>query len=314
MKNLLSIGIEKLKEVPIDTLNFSIHKKDRNRRFYHRRSGSRRIGDYFVWTLVERILKNNLGKSFDLTFSYICKIIPKNEQFRFLEEFEPGYKSQVSPYYIDDYGNIQKNKISQRYDGSYKGPYFIHSEDYKTEQRHKITNHKLDDFKMIYENEEYSYKRYIKHVYPMKSFWHVESGTKKGKFLYYQYREGRIGYRAVKSDFETVIVQGWEKEFKSKEDPEYRRIMTERRKQRELLHRKRNHIRREKEMDLLRIEAHKRKEVLKAEKEKDRIKILAHGFDLVTSFRNEKQTNPDLIHLKQRKLKSAGYCGTFKYI
>jgi hypothetical protein len=67
------------------------------------------INSISPYTRIERILQNNIGKSFDLVFSYYCKQVPKYQQHLFLEEFTKynRWRSRYSYYYTDDEGNIQ---------------------------------------------------------------------------------------------------------------------------------------------------------------------------------------------------------------
>jgi len=94
---------------------------DRHRR--NKRSEYHRVGDYFPYTLAKRVIKNNIGKSFEMAFHYFCTIVPKYQQKYFLQRFENrrhllldgdnrwnGYDF-YSDYYIDDQGLIQTNKI-----------------------------------------------------------------------------------------------------------------------------------------------------------------------------------------------------------
>jgi hypothetical protein len=57
-----------------------------------------------AWTLVHRIIKNNIGKSFDSAFSYYCKHVSKHLQYVFLAEFE---HPRCNDYLVNEFGNIQ---------------------------------------------------------------------------------------------------------------------------------------------------------------------------------------------------------------
>lgn len=83
-----------------------------SRRFYgwdHKRSQ-----DYYniqLFKIIHKIIKNNIGKSFNLTFKYFCKKYPNIRQDLFLNEFE--------------FGVIQHNKYCWKYlvkDGVIYGP------------------------------------------------------------------------------------------------------------------------------------------------------------------------------------------------
>ncbi len=95
-----------------------------------------------IWGIVERVLTNNIGKSFDMAFHYYCTLVPKQYQNDFYNQF--GEESTVryrsyDRYYIDEFGLIQKNKFVRN-----KRPLVIKSLDYKEWYVHKIYNFKVD--------------------------------------------------------------------------------------------------------------------------------------------------------------------------
>jgi len=86
--------------------------KDRKDIWYkYRKSRYHRVGDSYPWQTVERILENNIGKSYDIAFSYYCKLVPKYQQRFFLDEVnkEKRWRIYYNSFYVDDDGNIQKN-------------------------------------------------------------------------------------------------------------------------------------------------------------------------------------------------------------
>lgn len=82
------IDIDKLEELPkrmsryqyLDSKGLNMYDLDKFDHPWYR--------DLKYWEIRKRILENNIGKSFDLAFSYYCKLVPKRLQHEFLEEFE----------------------------------------------------------------------------------------------------------------------------------------------------------------------------------------------------------------------------------
>lgn len=60
--------------------------------------------------IVDRIITNNIGKSFDETYSYYCKLIPKNTEDKHYE-FMGCFEEPHPYYYVDSNGNIQNNNF-----------------------------------------------------------------------------------------------------------------------------------------------------------------------------------------------------------
>lgn len=96
-------------------------------------------------------------------------------------------------------------------------------------------------------------------------------------------------------DYEYVVVSGYALEFSSAKDPEYIRLTSDQRKRKKADARE---LAKEKARKTYSLITKEEKEI-KEEKAKDRIKIEAKGFDYETSFRGEKQINPDVIKEKQ---------------
>lgn len=296
MKNLTPIGIEKLEILPIETLELILTKKNKQDRHWRKgRSDYHHVGDYSPFTIANRVIENHIGQSFDKAFTKFCGLVPKYQQCIFRKQFANHVHERswrYENYYIDERGIIKRTQLINQY----KGPYYFKSDDYATELRHKITGHKKEDFESIHKMETFTYKHYGR----FKGG--PTTGTKKGKLLYYEYglkashmKPLTMRYKAQDKDFIPVTIKGWIKEFKSKSDPEYVRLVNEREKRNEKRQRKNKEVMANKAYDMIsKTELQKKKD-----KELDKQKILSHGFDLITSFRTEKQTNPDLIQLKQ---------------
>ena len=97
--------IEQYDEMP------STEKIRDKRKWWHYKDP--KIGDYGVRDIIERVIKNNLGKSFDMAFHYYCTLVPIHMQHWFLKEFEPKTKPWLmywNFYYIDNEGIIQEWK------------------------------------------------------------------------------------------------------------------------------------------------------------------------------------------------------------
>lgn len=291
MKNLVHMGIEKLSLVPIEHLS-DRPTQARKANWYgwrHRDGDTHKIGDYSPYKIASRLIEKSIGKPFEDTFSYFCTIVPKYQQWVFLEKFEDD-RGNGSDYIIDDEGHIQLG--SSPYSGwykrvrrPYKGPYYFKSNDFKTELRHKITGHPKSRFREVYEKVERTYyNRYYKRVV---------TEIRNGKLLYYEYgttpswrtKPIHERYKAQDSDFEAVIIQGWQKAFDSKQDPEYKRLMSEKRKKSKVSFKKKLILDTERAYEII-LQTEKKKRELK---ELNDQKILAHGFDLTTSFRGENQ-------------------------
>ncbi len=126
MKQLKEVDLEKLSELPIDILTIDIKKKDREDYHSKRHSSWHPVSGIWPNKIVERLLQKNIGKSFDLTFSYYCKLVPKYMQYIFLDEFNPVRRYSWW-YYIDEKGLIQKITYKR------KRIYSVTSFDYKAE-------------------------------------------------------------------------------------------------------------------------------------------------------------------------------------
>ena len=272
MKNLLNKhNIEDLEELPIDTLSLKITKSlIKYTRWNYYGSDIHDTDNISPYTRVKRIIENNIGKSFSLAFSYYCKQVPKYQQHVFLEEFNNDINSRYTQYfYIDEDGLIQRKKDIKRRFVKPKREYTVQSDDYKFVLVHKITGHLKTKFEPVYDgNKNYYYN---------------------SKVLYYEYGVNHFNtkplwqrYKATDNDFEIKVISGWIKYFKSKNDPEFKRYHSEKRKQRRLQRKFDKILLKEKQYCFL-TESEQKKKINKVEND---TKIVAHGFDLVTSFRN----------------------------
>lgn len=259
----------------LDNLPSREVSRDPDRWSYHRRSDYHRVNGYFPHDRITRILKCYIGRPFDEAFSYYCKISPKYQQHIFLEEFKRSYRYWKASWEVDESGNIvHATDIKKRH------PVMIFSDDYKLEWKHKVTGHLMSAFKEIKEKTKFG--TYISYG----SIIGYEYGTDKWRPMPLHLR-----YTASKDDFEAVIVSGWRQILESTNDPRYIRHHAEKQKLRKKNRKLEKIAKREKQYSFLsQTELQKKKD-----KALDRIKIVSHGFDLETSFRTEKQWNPDLI-------------------
>lgn len=262
-------NIEKLEELPY---------KESKREYFIRVHGSTwdRKDHYSKerspYRIARLILENNIGKSFDLAFHYYCSKVPKHEQHYFLGYFRDIFR--YNEWYVDKNGNIQYNKWK-------RNPiYSIKSEDYKTEERHKVTGHKKDHFFPILKFPEPEKKHWIENKIIAYEYCGVETWDRP-RYTIPRYKR----YYAQKSDFEIVIVQGWIKIFESRNDPEYRKLTAEKIK----ADKKKKRDRKKPNDEWYNSYLIKDKERREREEEENKIKIISHGFDLKTSFRNEKE-------------------------
>lgn len=200
MKNLITIGIEKLEELPIESLSVNIRKKDYREHSRRYRFNGHSTDGVSPWKRAERIIEKNIGKSFNKAFSKYCSQVPVYQQRVFLDEFNQNRRWRRRYYYTDKNGCIQRIKQEKK-----KLRYKVESTDAVWEKRHKITGQKIPEF-LTYRYEKYN--GVIQMVYYMKS-------KKYG------------AYKAVDKDFEPVLIKGSVKYFKSKKDPEYQRYMSE---------------------------------------------------------------------------------------
>lgn len=225
----------------------------------------------WYWVIADDIAKNNIGKSFALAFSYYCKKVEKRYQYEFLEMFISKYRFYDKPnYIIDENGNIQIGYQRKKY----KRNIIFESDDYKTEQVHKDTLHTINDFRAVFEKISKVYTRKLPDGTVL-----IREYNEHGKYLYSIHKNG---YKAIDpDDFIYIIVSGWYKEFKSKSDPEYQRLINNRRRAKQKAYRHSISHFDQRTNELLLKEA-KQKE---KERQLNLIKIESNGFDELTSFR-----------------------------
>lgn len=279
MKNLIKrIPLEELEKFPIGQISLKPTKEDRERSWRHRKNDWHPIKNIYPNKRAERLLEKYVGKCIDDAFTQFCKEVPKYQQHIFFREFDISQKWKVrgryqAKYFIDSQRRIQKYK-----DDDYGGPYYFSSEDYKVELFHKDTGHPKEDFEVV-RSEDYPYWKILGYDY----------GTK------HPMKPINERYRAQKSDFVPIVVKGFQLRFKSKDNPLLQQLIQERRKLKKRAYKAAKKAQAKKAYSFIsQTELQKKKD-----KERDLIKIMAHGFDPITSFRTEKQTNPDLIKNNQ---------------
>lgn len=297
MKNLINIkDFDKLNDLPSKITGRKLSKLTHSWENY-KMGNTHDTNGISVYDRAQRIIKAFVNKSANDAFSYFVKQVPKYQQFVFWDTLDYNYPQRR--YINQNYYYSDENGIIRFHNGRKKKIYSIQSKDYKTELRHRITGHKKEDFKEIYE----FYEKTI--VYGVNKQY-TTTYKLKGKFLYYEYwgtNQKGISiydrYKAKESDFVSVVVNGIYEKFESRNDPKYIRYVAEKRKKSKRKHKQLKKDNKEISLGKLRLMYEKEKERRKKEKEENLLKIIKHGFDPVTSFRTEKQTNPDLIHLKQ---------------
>ncbi len=218
------------------------------------------------YKICEYILNNNIGKSFNLAFHYYCKLVKKYDQHIFLEKFQDKNHWKYNPWSLDENNNIVFINWRE------PKKYYFYSEDYKTELRHKITGHAKKEF-----NPKYSYKYHerYKHKYRTE------------KIEYYNYKNR---YKAQDSDFEPIVVSGFEMKFESKNDSRFKKLNAEHQSKLRKRQREADRLKKQIEYSFL----SKTEIELKKEKQLNLQKIISHGFDPELSFRTNKIYNSDL--------------------
>jgi len=201
-----------------------------NRKNHHSRNRS-------PYKIAERILKNNIGKSFDLAFHYYCTKIDKKDQYIFFTWFEDKRFRRFCGYHLDENNNIYYIPFKR---GKRN---IFYSIDYKTEYRHKLTGRKKPEY-----------------------YW-----------LYKKYKN--------ENDYVPYIIQGFEKEFDSKNNREFRKLKAEKVAKQRKLARETKKLKEDKMYEFMTQYYKRLKEEKQKQKQLNEIKIISHGFDLITSFR-----------------------------
>jgi hypothetical protein len=203
--------IDKFENLPQKESNK--HLLYKGERWKWKRGELHKVNGEYPWKHVQRILKAYVGKHFDDAFSAYCKIVPDYQQKCFLEEFERDtriYMSYWDEWIVDDDGIIRFKKGTRK-----KPKPSIQSSDFKTELRHKVTGHNKEDFEketVAKKVTKYYYKYITRYTYGMS--W--RKTVPKHEW-----------YSAKEEDFEPVVVSGWIKYYKSKNDREFKRLMAE---------------------------------------------------------------------------------------
>lgn len=290
MKNLARFDVELIDNTPIELLDHRLFKrKQRETRWRSRwKPWHWHKGGVYLSKIIDRVVLNNIGKSFDLTYNYYRTLVPKAYHSYFFYDFDKfGGRVADAEYYIDENGLIQANPnsywIKRKLNiNSYKGPYTYKSEDYETELRHRITGHKKKDFVPVYEK--------ITRTYTRKWFGrsYTNTSTVNGKLLYYEYgaikwheKPAYERYRAQERDFIPVCIKGWAKTFNSKQDSEFRKLLAEKQQRKRKADKEAERLKKEKVYSFI----SKAEEERKREKERNELNIVRHGFDPVSSFR-----------------------------
>jgi len=286
MKNLLNkLDVETLEDLPIETLRVTQASKkeyfrDLYKKYDYRDKKSKK--DISPYKLARFIIKKYLNKSFDLAFSEYCAQVQPH-QYKFFKDRFQEFQSRGWPeeFKLDKQGRIQRNEKWRSW--RTKRPIFIQSDDYQTELRHKKTGHPKSQFLPVYEQVKYTYTPW----YGLKPRRAVEA-VKNGKLLYYEWgawnvnlKPAHIRYKAQEEDFIPVVIKGWIKYFKTKEDPEFIRLYEEKRKAKLKTQRELEAKKLEKAYSFISQTELKKKQ----EAELNKYNIERHGFDPITSFR-----------------------------
>jgi len=308
---MVHFDIEKLDNLPSkQPLNHSW-----KRRKYDSTFGKR--NPYFT---AIKILDNNIGKSFDLAYSYYCKNTRKENRDVFLSYVHPKDCQMYSYeyYIIDENGLIQyseyyhKHKINERKrkfisnDAEFKTVHIGSGIEKKFFEPLKIILGYKEVFEYFYErtNKWKSIKkqRFVKKPIEKQIGW-IYKKTEKGKILP-QYEH----IIAKDEDFVLKLTKGISLTFDSPKDPMLLKLKKDKYKayKIEQKNRKKNNTidydfilkqgteRLIKQNDDKLLSEKQMKEKLKLEND---IKIISHGFDLETSFRT-------VISWKKKKKKT----------
>lgn len=219
------------------------------------------------WKILDRVLKNNIGKSFDLAFHYFCTKVKKEYQHIFLDKFKKEYYRRrfYSEWGVDENGNIVY--IPHQPQASKKVTFY--SDDYKAEIYYKGTNIKQSQYHL-----KFSWKKY--HEATHNNMW------------------------------EARVISGWSKEYSSKNDPEYKRLRNAQLKKKELIYKKEQSAKILTEDKIRQLFHEGRERIQKQQKElqkeeliyqqfliqeklENEVKIESHGFDSKLSFRKHKR-------------------------
>lgn len=229
------IDLEKYENMPFRESKSAFCVREYGWIGYHVHKGSWGISKN-PYKIEQRVLKNNIGKSFALAFSYYCKKVKPRYQDLFLKNFQEKYwryyRGFGLDYIIDENGNIQDIREEKP-----KKEISIKFNNYQIEIRHKLTGHPRKHFEDVYSYREIDTKKYKKYYYwaitrKIDGVFHY---FEKDKFLHLEY-VGKYGgktvplhqrYTAKESDFIPVCISGSIKYFDSKQNREFQRYNAE---------------------------------------------------------------------------------------
>ena len=245
--------------------NRTVLKKQSLRNY--RRDHYPNIGGTSIWNIASLIIQNSDGKTVEEVYKkYKNKVkhtrLNKSLSKSFYDDFIlSSWRYHYYGYKIID-GKIQVVKPEKNKSIT------IASRDYKSELVLKIDNRiKVEK---VYKNYKLLYKAIYSYIFPMYKY--------RNKFF-------------TENEIQQITVSGWIKTYSSRNCKEFIKYSYEERSKRRK--EKREH---KKALQAISYSFISKSELkLKEEKKEDLIKLVKHGFDPVTSFRTEKQTNPDLI-------------------
>jgi len=253
MKNLLTRNID------YDNLQESHARSKKYDQWWGTSSTEDHVTDgIWPWDRAKHILKKYIGKSINKAFSKYCEQVPIYQQRYFWKEvLQPG--EIYSRWGGKDFKLDAQNRVQLAKPKTPKAKPVLVSKDYEILYRLKpeISIGKKDALTgLIFEDRElspYEYNHYVKNKLPhAKYYGKVEIGKKQ--------------------------------QFESTKDPRFVRIKQEEQKKNRRDRKFYRKSQQEKEYTLL-----SRKELdKKRQRAIDNLKIVAKGFDLETSFRNEK--------------------------
>jgi hypothetical protein len=253
----------------------------------------------------EKIIKNNIGKSYDIAFSYFCKKVKQQDQKEFIDWFNWRY----SRYIIDELGLIQFHPSRLPVIKESKRTFTSNDIEYKIIHKDSGLAKELFNpveiivgYKEVLENRWYC--RGKKQRNYRKQEWVIKPIKKQIGYLYSEDKKQYVTKQlplykqifAKDSDFIKVISKGIELKFDSPKTPQLVRL------RKEALKKHNRSYKRKYNLDIIdydfilkqgsqRLEKENNDKLLSAKemaaklKQENDIKILAHGFDLETSFR-----------------------------
>lgn len=134
-----------------------------------RKSDYHKVDGYYPWKRIDRILENNIGKSFDGAFSYYCRKSPKYQQKLFEETINRNWSRRWGKdYIVDENGLIQGNPDRHKKYSWNTPPYKIQSWDcvydygWYSDNNEKAEGVILYDIRFtLKENTKYKWKKVI---------------------------------------------------------------------------------------------------------------------------------------------------------